>query len=103
MILKELSQYFARNELCTVSRARLALRDGKYPSVRTYHDYPPISPPILTNKMAVEGPRPAESLRYLACSLAALDPAPWEKVRIVDQWKICSIDSLDWIAVIWCA
>ena len=30
--------------------------------------------------MAVDGPRPAESLRHLACSLAALDPAPWEKV-----------------------
>ena len=34
-----------------------------------------------TNKMAVDGPRPAESLRHLACSLAALNPAPWEKVR----------------------
>lgn len=31
--------------------------------------------------MAVDGPRPAESLRHLACSLAALNPAPWEKVR----------------------
>ncbi|XP_020624721.1 phosphatidylinositol 4-kinase alpha-like [Orbicella faveolata] len=31
--------------------------------------------------MAVDGPRPAESLRHLACSLAALDPAPWEKVK----------------------
>ena len=34
-----------------------------------------------TNKMAVDGPRPAESLRHLACSLAALNPAPWEKVK----------------------
>ncbi|CAH3130736.1 unnamed protein product [Porites lobata] len=31
--------------------------------------------------MAVDGPRPAESLRHLACSLAALNPAPWEKVK----------------------
>lgn len=36
---------------------------------------------LLTNKMAVNGTKPAESLRHLACSLAALNPAPWEKVR----------------------
>lgn len=85
--------------------AQLALcdgkNDGKHPSAtRTYYDYSPISPRTPTNKMAVDGPRPAESLRHLACSLAALDPAPWEKVRIIDQWKIFSIYSLDWIAVI---
>jgi len=81
-----------------------SLCDGKHPSeARTYLDYPPNSPPILTNKMAVDGPRPAESLRHLACCLAALDPAPWEKVKIVDQWKICTIYSLDWIAVIYMA
>ena len=57
---------------------------------------------LPTNKMAVDGPRPAESLRHLACSLAALDPAPWEKVRLVDQWKICSMYSLDWIGLLWC-
>nr|XP_058953334.1 phosphatidylinositol 4-kinase alpha-like [Pocillopora verrucosa] len=31
--------------------------------------------------MAVNGTKPAESLRHLACSLAALNPAPWEKVK----------------------
>ena len=36
---------------------------------------------LLTNKMAVNGTKPSESLRHLACSLAALNPAPWEKVR----------------------
>ena len=51
------------------------------------HDLPPSDSEYLrrvrqdTNKMAVDGPRPAESLRHLACSLAALNPAPWEKVR----------------------
>ncbi|XP_068676768.1 phosphatidylinositol 4-kinase alpha-like isoform X2 [Montipora foliosa] len=31
--------------------------------------------------MAVDGPRTAESLRYLACALASLKPPPWEKVK----------------------
>ena len=30
--------------------------------------------------MAADGPSAAKTLRYLACSLAALNPAPWEKV-----------------------
>ena len=78
----------------SIPRAHLA---PKHPNTtRTYYDYPPIGPSILTNKMAVDGPRPAESLRHLACSLAALHPAPWEKVRMY-QWKMCSIYSLDWI------
>ena len=63
--------------------------DGKHPSAPECNTnllrLPIDQPPIPTNKMAVDGPRSAESLRHLACSLAALDPAPWEKVRLVEQ------------------
>lgn len=32
--------------------------------------------------MAVEEPSSAQTLRHLACCLAALNPAPWAKVRL---------------------
>ena len=55
--------------------------DGNSPNEpRSCYDY--LS--IPANKMAVDGPRPAESLRHLACSLAALNPAPWENVSMID-------------------
>ena len=51
---------------------------------------------LLTNKMAVNGTKPAESLRYLACSLAALNPAPWEKVRL-EIFRRRYIRCLHWV------
>ena len=46
--------------------------------------------------MAVNGTKPAESLRYLACSLAALNPAPWEKVRL-EIFRRRYIRCLHWV------
>ncbi|KAK2556707.1 Phosphatidylinositol 4-kinase alpha [Acropora cervicornis] len=44
--------------------------------------------------MVVDGPRISESLRYLACALAALNPAPWEKVKKLSRLCPACPDSL---------